>query len=82
MARFRHLETQRIAGSRLESTVREPRSMNDVVNQKTRNRPNHKITTSSVGYGGSQAPLVTRFTNPPSSVRTLFTGHNISMISI
>lgn len=82
MARIRPLAAQRITESRPESTSREPRRTNDVVNLETRNRPNHKIPTPSAGYGCSQAPLATRFTNPPFSVRTLFTGHNISMIYI
>lgn len=82
MARFRPLVTRQTTESRLELTFRGPRCTKDVGNQKTCNRPNHKIPTLPVGCGRSQAPLATRFTNPPSSVRTLFTGHNISMISI
>ncbi len=81
MARFRPWVPRRITESRLESTVGGPRRTDDVVNQKTRNRPNHKIPTPPVDRRCSQVPLATGFTNPPSSVRTLFTGHNISMIS-
>ncbi len=82
MARFRLFVTRWYAESGAESTSQGCRRTNDVVNRKARNRPNHKNPTSPAGFGSSQPPLAARFTNPPSSVRTLFTGHNISMISI
>lgn len=80
MPRFRLPETQRIAESGAKPTPRLRRRTTLVASRECGNRQNHKNLTPPTGFGSSQAPTAARFTILPSSVRTLFTDHNTSMI--
>ncbi len=80
MPRLRLADTRRIAESGAEPTPRLRQGTTDVASREYDNRQNHKNLTPPAGFGSSQVPTATRFTILPSSVRTLFTGHNISMI--